>query len=577
MRGADVIVQALIDHGVRIVPGISGNTVLDITDAMYDRPEIKYLTVRHEQVAAAMADGWARATGNPGTFMTHVGPGACQAVVGVASAYRDSVPVVIVTGNQDQDKLGRDQWHEIDQLGIFRPICKWSARIERPVDIPRVIRNAYARARTGRPGPVHVDIPKDVSGAIIDNPHALETTKPSLISRRIWPDPDAIKRACEIFFNAQRPILMVGGGVYWAGAAAALTTAAETLGVPVVTTPKGRGNLPEDHPLCFGVIGQTGSVTANKLLFDADVVLAVGTRLSDNSTLTWSLINKKAKIIQVDIDDNEMARQYPVALGVVSDAHSFLERFHEMAAQQYLPAVHNAAAIAALSRIQAARAERESELAKFFDVSSNHKPIKPQLVVREVSKAIRRDAFVTLGSGFHPLFFNKVPIYTPGAFIKSMGLGAMGVGFGQAMGAKLAFPDRQAVLLTGDGDFSMTTPDLDTAVREKINVMCVISNDRGFNSLRTFQRARFDGRLIGSDLSDVDFGRLAEVYGAHGERITEPNMLAPALQRMLTANRPTVLDVITDSTELPPRFSDVRAFLGLGSQAATATTAEVVS
>jgi acetolactate synthase-1/2/3 large subunit len=573
MRGADVIVQALIDHGVRILPGISGNTVLDITDAMYDRPEIKYLTVRHEQVAAAMADGWARATGNPGTFMTHVGPGACQAVVGVAAAYRDSVPMVMITGNQDQDKMGRDQWHELDQLGIFRPICKWSARIERPADIPRVIRNAYVRARTGRPGPVHVDIPKDVSGAIIDNPQALETTKPSFISRRVWPDPDGVKRACEIFFNAQRPILMVGGGVYWAGAAAALTKAAETLGVPVVTTPKGRGNLPEDHPLCFGVVGQTGSVTANKLLFDADVVLAVGARLSDNSTLTWSLINEKAKIIQVDIDDNEMARQYPVTLGIVSDAHSFLESFREMAAQlQPLPAVRDAAALAALPRVQAARTEREAELEKFFDVPPNHTPIKPQLVVREVSKAIRRDAFVTLGSGFHPLFFNKVPIYTPGGFIKSMGLGAMGVGFGQAMGAKLAFPDRQVVLLTGDGDFSMTTPDLDTAVREKINVVCVISNDRGFNSLRTFQHARFSGRLIGSNLSDLNFGRLAEVYGALGERITDPNMFAPALRRMLDADRPAVLDVMTDSSQLPPRFSDVRTFLGLsGRTAATAT------
>ena len=208
--------------------------------------------------------------------------------------------------------------------------------------------------------------------------------------------------------------------------------------MPVVTTPKGRGNLPEDHPLCFGVVGQTGSVTANKLLFDADVVLAVGARLSDNSTLTWSLINEKAKIIQVDIDDNEMARQYPVTLGVVSDAHSFLESFREMAAQlQRLPAHRDTAALAAIPRVQAARTEREAELEKFFEVPPNHTPIKPQHIVREVSKAIRRDAFVTLGSGFHPLFFNKVPIYTPGGFIKSMALGAMGVGLARRWGRSL--------------------------------------------------------------------------------------------------------------------------------------------
>lgn len=564
MRGADVVVQALIDHGVRFLPGISGNSVLDILDSMYDRPEIKYFTVRHEQVAAGIADGWARATGETGTFMTHVGPGVCQAVVGMATAYRDSVPVVLVTGDQDQDKMGRDQWHEIDQLGILRPVCKWSVRIERPADIPRIIRNAYVRARTGRPGPVHVNIPKDVSGANVDNPQALQTTKPSHVSRRVWPDPNEVKRAYEIFANARRPVIMVGGGVYWAGAATALTQAAETLGVPVVTTPKGRGNLPEDHPLCFGVVGQTGSVTANKMLFEADVVLAVGARLSDNSTLTWTLINDKAHIIQVDIDANEMARQYPVALAIVSDARSFLENFRETAAVALgAPAARDRAALAMLPRIRDGQADRKAELDKFFDVPPNHVPIKPQHVVREVSKALRRDAFVALGAGFHPLFFNKVPIYHPGGFIKSMALAAMGVGFAQALGAKLAFPDRQVILLTGDGDFSMTTPDIETAVREKINVICVISNDCGFNSLRTFQRARFRGRVIGSDLSDINFAKLAEVYGALGERITDPNMFAPALRRMLDANRPAVLDVMTDASQQPPRFSDVRAFLGL--------------
>jgi acetolactate synthase-1/2/3 large subunit len=564
VHGADVIVQSLIDHGVRYLPGISGNSVLDILDAMYDRNEIKYFTVRHEQVAAGIADGWARATGETGTFMTHVGPGVCQAVVGMASSYRDSVPVVLITGDQDQDKMGRDQWHEIDQLGLLRPVCKWSVRIERPADIPRIMRTAYVRARTGRPGPVHVNIPKDVSGAKVENPEALQTTKPSHVSRRVWPDPDEVKRAYEIFANAARPVLMVGGGVYWSGAATALTEAAETLGVPVVTTPKGRGNLPEDHPLCFGIIGQTGSVTANKMLFDADVVLAVGTRLSDNSTLTWTLINDKAKIIQVDIDANEMSRQYPVELAIVSDARSFLESFRARAAGA--TAARDRSEFAALPRIRDGQAERKAEREKFFDVPADHVPIKPQHVVREVSNAIRRDAFVVLGAGFHPLFFNKVPIYHPGGFIKSMALAAMGCGFAQALGAKLAFPDRQVMLLTGDGDFSMTTPDLETAVREKINVVCVISNDRGYNSLRTFQRARFRGRVIGSDLGDINFGKLAEVYGALGERITDPKMFAPAFRRALDANRPAVIDVMTDASQHPPRFGDVRAFLGLQDQ-----------
>ena len=564
MRGSDLVVQSLIDHGVRYLPGISGNSIFDILDSMYDRPEIKYLTVRHEQVAAGMADGWARATGETGTFITHVGPGVCQAVVGMAAAYRDSVPVVLLTGNQDQDKLGRDQWHEIDQLGIMRPVVKWSARIERPQDVPRIMRQAYVRARLGRPGPVHVDVPKDVSLAKVEKPEAVGTTKPSPISRRVWPDQEYVRRACEMFLNAQRPILVAGGGVYWSGGAKALTDVAEALGVPVVTTTKGRGNIPEDHPLCLGMMGQYGTITSNKVLKDADAVLAVGCRLSDVSTLTWSLISPGTRIIQVDIDPNEMARQYPVDLGILADARCFLESFHEAAAKMLgAPRPRDLEALAALPRIRAAQAERKAELDHFFDVPEDHVPIKPQVVAREVAKALRRDAFVTLGAGFHPQYSNKVPIYHPGGYIKALALGAMGLGFAQAMGAKLAFPDRQVVHLTGDGDFAMTAEDLETCVREGINVVSVILDDVGFNSLRTFQRHMYRGRIIGSEYRDVNLGALAEVYGALGERITDPKALGPALRRMLDANRPAVLDVMIDPMQEPPRFFEIRKFLGL--------------
>ena len=564
MRGSDLVVQSLIDHGVRYLPGISGNSIFDILDSMYDRPEIKYITVRHEQVAAGMADGWARATGETGTFITHVGPGVCQAVIGMAAAYRDSVPVVLLTGNQDQDKLGRDQWHEIDQLGIMRPVAKWSARIERPQDAPRIMRQAYVRARLGRPGPVHVDIPKDVSLAKVEKPEAVETTKPSPVSRRVWPDPEYVRRACEIFLNAQRPILIAGGGVYWSGGGKALTDVAEALGVPVATTTKGRGNVPEDHPLCLGMVGQYGTITSNKVFRDADAVLAVGCRLSDVSTLTWSLISPGARIIQVDIDPNEMARQYPVDLGILADARSFLECFYEAAAKMRGNLrSQDRETLAALPRIQAAQAERNAELDHFFDVPADHVPIKPQTVTQEVTKALRRDAYVTLGAGFHPQYSNKVPIYHPGGYIKALALGAMGLGFAQAMGAKLAFPDRQVVHLTGDGDFQMTAHDLETCVRERINVVSVILDDVGFNSLRTFQRRAYQGRIIGSDVGDVDLGRLAEVYGAMGERITQPKDLGPALRRALEANRPAVVDVMIDPAQEPPRFFEIRKFLGL--------------
>ncbi|MBI3079396.1 MAG: thiamine pyrophosphate-binding protein [Deltaproteobacteria bacterium] len=562
-RGSDVMVDALIAHGVKYLPGITGNTILDILDSMYDRPEIRYINIHHEQVGAGMANGYARVSGEVGTLITHVGPGVCQASIGIADAYRDSIPVVLITGNQDQDKLGRDQWHELDQLGLLRPITKWSTRIERVQDIPRVLRAAFQRARVGRPGPVHVDIPKDVSATKVEDPAALGPVGPRPVSTRVAPDPAATARVCEMLLQAKAPVLIAGGGVYWSGAGRELTEVAEILEVPVVTTNTARGVIPDDHPLCFGVIGQFGGTTGNNLVRRSDFVLAVGSKLSDVATLTWSLIPKGAPIVQVDLDTNELARQYPIELGLLADAKQFLAQLLEAAAKLKGRGPRSAEALLALPRIREAQAEKAAELDRFYGTDLDAIPIKPQRIPLEVSKAIRRDAIIAAGPGVHPQFTSKIPVYQPGCYVKSTGLGAMGVAFPQAMGAKLARPERQVLCLTGDGDFHMTAQDLETCVREGIAVVSVVYNDVGYGSLRAFQRRGYGGRYIGNDYNDVDFGKLAEVYGALGARVTDPKALGPVLRRFLDSGQPAVIDVMIDPAEEAPRFKEIKQFLGI--------------
>jgi acetolactate synthase-1/2/3 large subunit len=564
-RGADLVVDALVAHGVKYLPGITGNTVLDILDSMYDRSEIRYINVHHEQVGVGMANGYARASGGTGVAMTHVGPGVCQASVAIADAYRDSVPVVLVTGNQDQDKLGRDQWHELDQIGLLRPITKWSARIERARDIPRIFRAAFQRARVGRPGPVHVDIPKDVSVTVLDDAAMSESVGPSEVSARVAPDPQATAKIFEMLFNAKAPVIVAGGGVYWSGAAKEIVQVAETFGFPVVTTNTARGVIPEDHPLAFGVIGQFGGNTGNNLVRRSDLVLAVGSKLSDVATLTWTLIPKGARIVQVDLDPAELARQYPVDLALLGDAREFLRQLLEAGRRLRGEVPSDVESLARQPRIREAQAEKSAEMSAFYGVDLEAAPIKPQRIPFEVAKAVGREAIIAAGPGMHPQFTSKIPVFTPGGYIKSTGLGAMGVAFPQAMGAKLAYPDRPVLCLTGDGDFHMTAQDLETCVRERLAVVSVIYNDVGYGSLRAFQRRGYRGRYIGNDYNDVDFGKLAEVYGAAGFRVTDPKLLGPTLARCLASDRASVIDVMIDPTEEPPRFKEIKDFLGIPS------------
>lgn len=545
--GAELVVQVLADAEVKYVFGIGGDSVIALIDAIHRTPGIEYMVVRHEQVGTSMADGYARVSGDPAVVLAHMGPGVCNVVIGVASAYRDSSPVIVLTGAREQHLVGRDAWHELDQLAMLRPITKWNARINSADSAPRIIREALTRALSGRPGPVHIELPKDIAKAQSSvEVGAPLSSKAILEASRVAPNPGLVRQACDLLLSAKRPLVFAGGGVLRSGAGEELLAFGELTGIPVATTNKGRSSIPEEHPLCAGPTGRYGTPFGDNELKQADVILGLGCRFSDVSTRNWSSIPSGTKIIHVDIDPTQLGRQYTEEISIVSDAKLFLH-----AAVTEIKG-RNGAKPAHLSpesnpRLAALVKEREAERDAFFHPSAHASvPGKPQLLVKEIISALNKDPIIALGSGLYNRFAGRVRLKSPGSYLKSLALGAMGWAFPAAMGAKLAQPSRQVIGLMGDCDFLMVMQDLETAVRENIAVAIVVFNDYGHGSVRELQKREFDGRVVGSDCNPVPFHEIARSMGALGTQVSTVEEVRPALAKILSSGRPGVLEISID-------------------------------
>lgn len=559
---AEVIVQHLVDEGIRYVFGITGDTVLPLLDALYGRPEIKYVTCRLEHGATGMADGYSRVTGEPGCCLLHVGPGISNAVLGTWIAQRDGVPLIVLSGNMDTFRLGRNLWHEFNVLPVFREVTKWNDQLREAKDAHRIMRTAFQMACSGLPGPVHVDIPKDIAKKPADPGESSDFSLPggrsAFTSNRSRPDPEAVERACRLLAKAEHPVILAGRGAIWSKAGDDLVELAERLAIPVVTTETGRGAIPEDHPLAFGIAGHFGKSTANEALRRSDVVLGLGCQFLNTNTINWSLIRRDAKVIQVEADPLEIGRQYAVEVGALSDARCFLADSIAFIKEKGLD--DRGEKGLELPRIKALAQLREKERATFFGVDLEAVPIKPQRIVRDVTDVIPKDAVIAVGAGTHTQYANHVPIRRPDQYLIAAGTGSMCYGFAAGLGAKLAQPERQVVVLIGDGDFGMMTQELETSLREKIPVTVVVFNDFGYGALRLFQKTYYGGRYIGSDYMNPDFAKLAEAYGARGERIEKPRELRPALERALASNVTTVLDVLINPWEVHYRAPEFKEF-----------------
>lgn len=541
MTGAEAVVEIFRQEKVPFVAGIPGSGVMDYLDVLYRTGAPRFILVRHEQVAAHMALGYAELTGQPAVVLVSRSPGASNTVIGVQAASVEGSPMVLLSSHVASTARGLGAFQEIDLESLFRPITKMSVEVRSATRVPEVLQEAFRVATSGRPGPVHVSIPLDFPNAEV----SVTLSPPSaVVLGRLGPNPVALDQAAELLAASERPVIVAGGGVTKAGAAGMVLTLADLLGAAVANTWEKKAVV-EDHPLVVGNIGRGGSGASAAALREADVVLAIGVRFSEFATEDYRMqFTATQRLIQVDIDPATVGRVYPVTVGMAADAEVVLEAIVARLKPSVDPTGHQKwrARIAEL---------RDCWERQIDDLDYDARPIASARVVRDLRAATTRDAVLCTDSGnFNYFLARYYPSTSPGAYLYPAGAGPMGCGLPAAMGVKAAFPERQVVAVAGDGGFAMTMQDLETCVREHIDVVVVVMNNFAYGNIKLRQQLKFGNRLIGSDLTNPDFGELARLFGAHGETVTDPDQLRPAFDRALTAGRPAVIDVHVNPEEM---------------------------
>jgi acetolactate synthase-1/2/3 large subunit len=538
MTGAQAIVEALKREKVKHVFGIPGGATLDLYDVLYDSG-IRYILARHEQGAAHMADGYARIRGVPGVCTATSGPGATNLVTGIATAYMDSSPIIALTGQVNSQSvnssymIGRDAFQEADIIGITMPITKHNFQAKKADELPSILKNAFYIASSGRPGPVVIDLPKNTQKESAEMnfsaPIKLRGYSPTY-----KPHPIQVKRAVELLCKAERPIMLAGGGVIISNAAHEAVKLAELTLMPITTTLMGKGVIPERHPLALGYIGMHGTIAANKLIHEADVLLNVGARFSDRTTGTLDDFCPDAKIIHIDIDTAEIGKNFKVDLPIVADAKRALKEIYKQLKQKMIRKETSGW----IDRIQQFKEQ-------YQDALIEDKGIKPPKLMVELRKLVPDETIVSTGVGqqqmWAALYFEAVK---PRTFLTSGGLGTMGFGLPSALGAKVACPDVPVIDIDGDGSFRMTEQELATSVLENIPVIVIILNNSMLGMVAQWQRLFYGRRYASSELKNSpDFVKLAKAYGANGVRVGSVKEFVKAVKEALSNAVTTVIDV----------------------------------
>jgi acetolactate synthase-1/2/3 large subunit len=540
MIGARALMVALEKEGVKQVFGLPGGANLPMYDELF-KSNIRHILTRHEQSAAHMADGFGRVSRKAGVCFATSGPGATNILTGIATAQADSAPMIAVTGQVPVNMIGRDAFQESDIIGMSNPCVKYAFQPRTPSEIPEAVKKGFYIAETGRPGPVLLDIPKDVQQ------NEGQMTFPEEFKIRgyhPWTDPDLtqIEKAIEMLLNAEKPIILAGGGVIIGSAFAELQSIAELLMIPVVTTFKGKGAFPENHILSLGPIGMHGHAEANKLMVEADCVLAIGTRFSDRSVGTFEEFEKRLKIIHMDVDPAEIGKNQNAQVAVVGDVQATLRIMVKMLMQKAIKKTDENKWI-----------KHVKEVKEYW--RENLKLPKGEMtaakILRKLREVLPKEAITTTEVGQHQmwasLFFDVIH---PGTFFSSTGLGTMGWGFPAAIGAKVARPDVPVVDIAGEGSFNMTENSLATSVLEDIPVIVFLVNNFSLGMVAQWQRTFYDRRMIGIDLKNCpDYVKLAESYGAQGIRAQSLDELEKAIKAGLKSNVTTVIDIPIDPLE----------------------------
>lgn len=531
VNGAKALIKCLEKEGVDTLFGYPGGQIIPFYNELYDS-DLRHILVRHEQAAAHAADGYARATGKTGVCVSTSGPGATNLVTGIATAYMDSVPIVALTGQVPTSLIGNDAFQEADITGITQPITKHNYLVQSPEDIPRIVKEAFHIASTGRPGPVLIDLPKDVQNIEIELQYPdkveLRGYKPTFKGNT-----QQIKRAAEEIANSCRPIIYAGGGVISSNASAELIEFAEAIMAPVTTTLMGISSIPTEHPLHVGMLGMHGTKYANYAIQESDLIIAVGARFDDRVTGKIESFAPNARIIHIDVDPAEISKNVKVHTPIVGDAKQILKSLIK-----YVQCCRSAEWI-----------EKVNQWKKEYPLAYRHSKdtVMPQFVIEQISEACK-DAIIVTEVGQHQMWAAQFFKYSkPRTFLTSGGLGTMGYGFPAAMGAKVGRPDKTVINIAGDGSFQMNSQELATVVQNDIPVVNVILNNGYLGMVRQWQELFYDRRYSYTFIKgSVDFVKLAEAYGALGLRAEKPSEVRPAIEEAVRSGRPAVVEVIVE-------------------------------
>ena len=542
MRGGDAIIKALMDKGVDTIFGYPGGTVIPFYDMLYDS-DLNHILVRHEQCAAHAAEGYARASGKVGVCLATSGPGATNLVTGIANAYMDSSPIIAITGQVVSNLIGNDAFQEVDIMGITMPITKHSYQPKDANDIPSIINTSFEIASTGRPGPILIDVPKEVQEQELDD-YVLGTIPTPGYKPTIKGNSKQIAKAVNMLLKAERPIILAGGGTILAGASEELKTLAELIKAPIATTLMGKGVIDEADDLSIGMLGMHGKQVANQNVNKADCLLAIGVRFSDRTTGRLDEFMPDAKVIHIDIDPAEIGKNVPVDLPIVGDAKIVLNQLIEKI---------NGDSKAESPWLKSIVDFKKSTIPR---VTYDDIPLKPQQVIKEIANSIDDETIVTTDVGIHQMWAaHFLDISKPRKFISSGGLGTMGFGFPAAIGAKVACPDDAVLAIVGDGGFLMVSQELATIKEHDIPVVIAILNNRKLGMVYQWQNKMYDKRYSQTDMGNSpDFVKLAESFGINAARAEGVGETQDILSKALKDNEAMLVDITVEKDEFIPMF-----------------------
>ncbi len=535
LTGAQILCEGLVREGVEVIFGILGGSILPIYDTLPQYPQLRHILVRHEQGAAHAADGYARATGRVGVCMATSGPGATNLVTGIANAYLDSVPMVAITGQVARPFIGKDAFQEIDITGITLPITKHNYLVLDVGSLARTVKEAFYLARSGRPGPVLIDIPRDIQIEQTEFHYPSQVDLPSY-KPTLYGHPAQVKKAAKLINEAQQPLIIAGRGVNISRAYAELKQLAETAQIPVATTLLGISCFPESHVLSLGMVGMHGMAYANMAINEADLIIAIGMRFDDRATARVSGFAPRARIIHIDIDPAEIGKNVRVDVPIVGDVKNVLNALNKLiVSTEHIDWVH-----------QIEDWRREHPSTEIRDSES----LLPQFVISKISEVTQGDAIIVSGVGQNQMWVAQHYCYdNPNSLISSGGLGTMGFELPAAMGAKTGCPGETVWCIAGDGGIQMTIQELATIVQEKLAVKIAIINNGYLGMIRQWQELFYGRRYVASSLVSPDFVKVAEAYGFPGLRVKHREEVVPAIEQAMAYQGPFLIDFVVEPEE----------------------------